>query len=171
VVDRLTGDAAGFVDVLASLDFPMFALTTVAADDGERSGCMIGFATQCSIDPPRFLACISVENHTARVALRAHALALHVIPLDQLDLAKLFGQETGDAVDKFSRCAWSPGPDGVPLLDACPTRFVGRIVERVALGDHTGYVVDPVLADGPAPGPGDYVRFQDVRDLDPGHPA
>jgi flavin reductase (DIM6/NTAB) family NADH-FMN oxidoreductase RutF len=172
VVDRLsTPVEQAFDKLLSSLDFPMFIATTVAADDGERSGCLIGFATQCSIHPPRFLACVSVVNHTARVAIRAEYLAVHVIPRDRDEMARLFGHETGDAVDKFADCRWTPGPGDVPLLDACPVRFVGRILDRRDLGDHTGYLLEPVLAEGRAPASGQYLRFQDVKDLDPGHPA
>jgi flavin reductase (DIM6/NTAB) family NADH-FMN oxidoreductase RutF len=175
VVDRLSSGASGveaaFDALLASLDFPMFIATTVAADDGERSGCLIGFATQSSIDPRRFLACISVENHTAQVAARAEHLAMHVVPRERIDLAVLFGHETGDDVDKFAECDWTPGPGDVPLLDACPARLAGRVLDRYALGDHTGYLLEPLIAEGRAPAPGDYVRFEDVKDLDPGHPA
>jgi flavin reductase (DIM6/NTAB) family NADH-FMN oxidoreductase RutF len=172
VVDRLNDEAESALDtLLASLDYPMFVVTTATADGAERSGCLVGFATQCSIHPPHFLACISIENHTARVAAHAEHLAVHVIPRDRMDLAVLFGHETGDDVDKFADCHWTPGPGGVPLLDGCPIRFVGRILDRVSLGDHTGYVLEPIAAEGSAGSPGDYLRFQDVKDLDPGHPA
>ena len=33
--------------------------------------------------------------------------------------------------DKLARCDWTPGPEGVPLLDACPDRFV-RPPDRLA---------------------------------------
>ena len=55
-----------FQRLVAQLDYPMF-IATVAAG-GERAGCLIGFATQCSIHPPRFLAGISDKNRTYRVA-------------------------------------------------------------------------------------------------------
>jgi len=35
----------------ASDDYPMYIVTAVAADSGERSGCLVGFTTQCSINP------------------------------------------------------------------------------------------------------------------------
>jgi flavin reductase (DIM6/NTAB) family NADH-FMN oxidoreductase RutF len=171
VVDRLSGSVEEALDeLLGSLDFAMFVVTTVATDDGERSGCLMGFATQCSIHPPRFLACISEKNHTARTARRAEHLAVHVVPHDQRELANLFGEQTGDSVDKFAACSWTPGPGGVPLLDACPVRFVGRIVERVPLGDHTGYLLAAELAEGRAE-PDGYLHFRDVTDMEPGHEA
>jgi hypothetical protein len=53
---------AKFDEFIKGLDYPMFVVTTVAA--GQRAGCLVGFTTQASIDPPRLLVCLSVENHT-----------------------------------------------------------------------------------------------------------
>jgi flavin reductase (DIM6/NTAB) family NADH-FMN oxidoreductase RutF len=50
----------------------MFIVTAVGRD-GERAGCLVGFATQCSIQPPRFLACISRENRTFDVVTEAES--------------------------------------------------------------------------------------------------
>ena len=165
----MTAAAKTFSDLLGRLDLPMFVVTAVA-DDGERSGCLIGFATQCSIRPARFLACISVKNHTAGVIARASHAAVHVIGDDQRDLAELFGGETGDDVDKFERCSWSRGPEGVPVLDGVDGWFVGRIVASHDLGDHTGYVLQPIEAaieDRDI----DELGFQQARHIDPGHEA
>jgi flavin reductase (DIM6/NTAB) family NADH-FMN oxidoreductase RutF len=160
-------DTAEFDAVIAGLDYPMFVVTTV--HDGERAGCMVGFTTQASISPPRMLVCLSVKNRTYRVARAAEVLAVHVLDPDDGPLAELFGGETGDDVDKFSRIGWSEGPGGVPLLDECSRRFVGRIVERVELGDHTGFLLEPVQGESARPGPA--LRFSQVEDLRPGHDA
>jgi flavin reductase (DIM6/NTAB) family NADH-FMN oxidoreductase RutF len=145
----------------------MFIATVISG--GERSGCLIGFATQSSIDPPRFLAGISDKNHTFGVAMRAENMAIHLVPENATDLAELFGGETGDEVDKFERCAWRPGPGDVPLLDDCPNRFVGRIIERADFGDHTGMVLDPFYADeDEASG---QLGFHRAKRIEPGHEA
>ena len=156
-----------FQELVAQLDYPMF-IATVAAD-GERAGCLIGFATQASIHPPRFLAGISDKNRTHRVALRAGSMAIHLVPADATELAELFGGETGDEVDKFERCAWQPGPDGVPLLDECPNRFVGRIIERVDFGDHTGHLLEPIAAE--ADEESGQLGFHRAQRIEPGHEA
>ena len=39
--------------VLSEVDYPVFVVTTVDRDSGERAGCLVGFVTQCSIDPAR----------------------------------------------------------------------------------------------------------------------
>ena len=156
-----------FQRLVAQLDYPMF-IATVAAG-GERSGCLIGFATQSSIDPPRFLAGISDKNRTFRVAREADAMAVHLVPEDATELAELFGGETGDELDKFERCEWRPGPGGVPLLDGCPNRFVGRIVERIDFGDHVGMVLEPFYAE--ADEESAQLGFHRAKRIEPGHEA
>ncbi len=156
-----------FQRLVAQLDYPMF-IATVAAD-GERSGCLIGFATQSSIDPPRFLAGISDKNRTFRVARGADTMAIHLVPENAAELAELFGGETGDEVDKFARTGWREGPGGVPLLDGCPNRFVGRIVERIDFGDHVGMVLEPFFAE--ADEDSAQLGFHRAKRIEPGHEA
>ena len=164
---ELTEDARKTFDSLMSeLDYPMF-IVTAASDDGERAGCLIGFATQISIKPPRFLAGLSVKNRTHRVAQAADLLGVHFVPEDEHDLAELFGGETGDEVDKFARCEWHEGPGGVPVLDRLPNRFVGRVLERVDAGDHQAVILEPVAAERPEPE--EELTFHRARRIEPGH--
>ena len=163
----MTAAEETFQRLVAQLDYPMFIATVAAAD--ERAGCLIGFATQCSIRPPRFLAGISNKNRTFRVAQDADSMAIHLLPEDASELAELFGGETGDEVDKFERCAWRPGPDHVPLLDDCPNRFVGRILRRIDFGDHVGMVLEPFLAEDHEDG--GQLGFLRAKRIDPGHGA
>ncbi len=159
-------------EFVEGLDYPMFIVTTVATDGqhrGERAGCLVGFTTQASIDPPRFLVCLSDKNHTYRVAQGAELLAVHGLDSDEVDIAKLFGGETGDEVDKFAQCSWRPGPGGVPLLDECPRVLVGRVLRRDDWGDHVGFLVEPIEVESHEAGKG--LGFEQVDDLDPGHSA
>jgi flavin reductase (DIM6/NTAB) family NADH-FMN oxidoreductase RutF len=155
-----------FAKFARTLDYPLYVVTTAA--DGERSGCLIGFATQCSIRPPRFLACLSKKNHTYELALRAGTLAVHRIEKDRKALAELFGGETGDEVDKFAQVAWHEA-HGVPVLQDCASWFAGTILERIDLGDHMGFLLDPVDA-RPAAGAGQ-LTYQQARDIEAGHKA
>jgi flavin reductase (DIM6/NTAB) family NADH-FMN oxidoreductase RutF len=156
-----------FQRLVAQLDYPMF-IATVAAG-GERAGCLIGFATQCSIHPPRFLAGISDKNRTFRVAKDADSMAIHLVPENAVGLAELFGGETGDELDKFTRCRWRAGPGGVPLLDDCPNRFVGHILERIDFGDHLGMVLEPFFAEEDEDS--GQLGFHRAKRIDPGHEA
>jgi flavin reductase (DIM6/NTAB) family NADH-FMN oxidoreductase RutF len=159
---------AEFDAFVEGLDYPMFVVTTT--DGAERSGCLVGFTTQTSIDPPRFLACLSEKNHTYRVALGAELLAVHRLGNDQHGLAEVFGGETGDETDKFAEVRWEAGPEGLPILADCPSYVVGRILERWPMGDHTGFLLEPVALDAPDGEP-EPLTLDDVEDVDPGHPA
>jgi flavin reductase (DIM6/NTAB) family NADH-FMN oxidoreductase RutF len=146
----------------------MYVVTAVSGE-GERDGCLIGFGTQCSIHPPRFIACISKENRTFDAIRDAEAVVVHFLGQEQRRLAELFGGETGDEVDKFELCSWSEGPFGVPVLDDAPGWFAGRILDRIDVGDHVALLLDPVEAEDR--GGALDLGFQAVKGIDPGHPV
>jgi len=159
-----TEDFDAFVE---GIDYPMFIVTTVA--DGTRAGCLVGFTTQASIDPPRLLVALSDKNHTYRVAQEAELLAVHVVDSDDDEIAQVFGGQTGDDVDKFAQCEWREGPGGVPLLVECPRFVVGRILDRQAYGDHVGHLLEPIEV--VAKSSEKSMGFDDVKGLEPGHEA
>lgn len=154
-------------DALAAGTEPAMVVVTTAEGD-ERAGCLVGFHSQSSIDPPRYAVWLSKANHTYRVALRATHLAVHFLAEEQRDLAEHFGTLTGDDTDKFTGLATEPGPGGVPLLADVPARLV---VRRLALldegGDHVCLTTEPVRVDGSAPSMP--LRLAACTDLDPGH--
>ena len=154
-------------ELVSDLDYPMFIVT--ATNGREHAGCLIGFATQCSINPPRFLVCISDKNHTHGVVQRADAVVVHLVPAEADELAELFGSQTGDEIDKFERCAWHEGPAGAPVLDACENWFAGRILERLDAGDHCALLLEPFEAHA---GTGERpFTFHRARRIEPGHEA
>jgi flavin reductase (DIM6/NTAB) family NADH-FMN oxidoreductase RutF len=176
--------AEAFDTIMSGLQRPVAIVTCTAfepqggrsadpSSGGERAGCLVGFSTQCSIHPPRYLVCISVLNHTYGVIRRADLAAVHLVPPSRFDLVELFAGQTGDEVDKFARCDWSPGPGGVPILDGCPTWFAGRIVARPDAGDsdHHLFVLAPTAAGDPNPTDHGWLRYADVAHVVPGHPA
>lgn len=157
-----------FDDLVARMDTAMIVVTV--AVDGERDGCLVGFHSQASIEPPRYAVWLSKVNRTSTIARRAHHLAVHLLAEDQHELAELFGGETGDELDKLASVAWEPGPGGVPLLTDCPNRFVGRVVESgEGIGDHILCVLDPRDARSDDPPPA--LRLSAAVDIEPGHPA
>jgi flavin reductase (DIM6/NTAB) family NADH-FMN oxidoreductase RutF len=153
----------------AQTDVPLTIVTTVAG--GKRSGCVVGYWTRSSIDPPRFLVCISRQNHTFGFAMTAEEIALHLVPAKAVDIVRLFGSETGDEIDKFAHCEWREGPGGLPILGACPTHAVCKVLDRIDAGDHVALLVDPVTVTA---GPEEAVftqRMAAEHHIVPGHPA
>ena len=161
------GELDSFDGLVGELDYSMFIVT--AADGDEREGCLVGFAGQTSIDPSRFLVCLSQNNRTTRLAARVDHLAVHFVPANADPLADLFGGTTGDDHDKFADCAWEPGPHGLPILDECRNWFVGRVLERLDLGDHVGHLLEPEVAHHGETGP--EFSFHRAKRIDPGHEA
>jgi flavin reductase (DIM6/NTAB) family NADH-FMN oxidoreductase RutF len=163
----MSDPAATFHELVGDLEYPMFIVTARAGD--ERLGCLIGFATQMSIDPPRFAVCLSHNNRTFRRGHKVDVLGVHCVPEHAGDLAELFGGETGDEVDKFARTSWHDGPHGVPILDECPNWFVGRVIWRCDAGDHEAFLLEPVAAER---GSGeDEFTFHRAKRIDAGHEA
>lgn len=156
-----------FGALMGELEYSMFIVTVRAGD--ELAGCLVGFGCQTSIHPPRFLICLSRRNHTYRAAMDAPELAVHLAPRHAEALAQLFGGGTGDVVDKFARCAWRPGPSGLPILQECPDWFAGRVLDRLDLGDHVGFLLEPIAAHRAGGAP--YYTFGQAKRIFPGHPA
>lgn len=97
----------------------MVVVTARAGD--QMDGCLVGFSVQCSMEPTRYLVCLSKANCTYRIALEASTLVVnvpHQSPRDFM-LARQFGEQTGFSVDKFAECEWEEGPDGIPVLVGC----------------------------------------------------
>jgi flavin reductase (DIM6/NTAB) family NADH-FMN oxidoreductase RutF len=154
---------SAFEGMVGELEYPMFIVTAPGP-----LGCLVGFTTQASIDPPRFIACLSHKNRTFRLGQDAHALGVHAVPADAGDLAELFGGETGDQVDKFARCEWREGPEGVPVLARCENWFVGRVLARLDAGDHDAFLLEPIAG---AAVEQDEFTFHRAKRIDPGHEA
>jgi flavin reductase (DIM6/NTAB) family NADH-FMN oxidoreductase RutF len=161
--------AQAFESIVGRIDYPMYIVTALVG--GERDGCLVGFTTQCSIDPARFLVCMSDKNRTTRLLEQGggDAMVVHLVPEAAGGIVELFGAETGDDTDKFERCEWSRGPEGIPLLADCPSWFAGRIVERMRLGDHIGHVLEPFAGDDPSDG--GWFPFSRAQEIEPGHEA
>jgi flavin reductase (DIM6/NTAB) family NADH-FMN oxidoreductase RutF len=162
------GSKHDFNALMTSIDRPMLVVTTSAGDS--QAGCLVGFHSQCSIEPPRYAVWLSKANRTFRLAVLADAFALHFLSDGDQELAELFGGVTGDDHDKFACCRWHPGIDGVPLLDACATRVIAR---RVALHDDNGDHACLVLAPHETELPSEFAPLESSRlgDIDAGHPV
>ena len=156
-----------FDGLMGELEYSMFIVTT--ASEGRREGCLVGFAAQTSVDPSRFLVCLSEKNRTTRLAAQVDHLAVHLVPARAEALAELFGGTTGDDHDKFARCDWEPGPEGLPILGECENWFVGRVLERLDLGDHVGYLLEPEVAHHGEASP--EFTFHRARRIEAGHDA
>jgi flavin reductase (DIM6/NTAB) family NADH-FMN oxidoreductase RutF len=155
-----------FQAIAAAMDVPLIVVTTSVGS--ERAGCLVGFHAQSSITPERYCIWLSKANHTYRVGLRAAYFALHFLTDRDLPLAKLFGTQTGDTVDKFANLDLISEESRAPVLQSCQHRLV---VQRVALldenGDHVCISTQPVSAS--STGTFKPLRLSHARHLTAGH--
>jgi flavin reductase (DIM6/NTAB) family NADH-FMN oxidoreductase RutF len=161
-------DIARFDEFMSHVARPMVVVTAIAGTT--LAGCLVGFHSQSSIEPPQYAVWISKANRTFRVAALADVFAVHFLEPRNRALAELFGGVTGDDEDKFSECSWHAGPGGVPLLDDCAARIAMR---RVALhdagGDHACFVLEPLMVS--APDSFQPLESTDLGDIVAGHAA
>jgi flavin reductase (DIM6/NTAB) family NADH-FMN oxidoreductase RutF len=122
------------------VDYAYFVVTA-RSKEGALGGCLAGFVTQCSIDPPNFLVCISKVNHTYAIAEGSTAMGLHLLGTDQAELGRRFGEETGDLVDKFEGLDWVPGRYGAPLLAESAVSLEGIVLGHFSVGDHEAFLL------------------------------
>jgi flavin reductase (DIM6/NTAB) family NADH-FMN oxidoreductase RutF len=117
--------------------------------------------------PSAAVSRLSIEEESHLVASAAgEVLAVHVVDEHAKGIAEVFGGQTGDVVDKFAQVAWHEA-HGVPVLDDCRRWFAGRVLQQIDLGDHIGFLLQPLDAQGDAPAA--QLTVQQARDIKPGH--
>lgn len=157
-------------DLCGDLSYPMVAVSA-SSDDGETDACLVGFSTQISIDPWRYLVGLSVQNRTFQIAQTCSVLAVHFLRSGQEDLARLLGATSArdpDA-DKLERLSslWAEGPKGSVLVDGCDDWFVGEVLARHPFGDHVVHVLEPVASQVSSE-PFEQLDASTVMDMEPG---
>lgn len=164
---RAAFDEAAFDRTIAAANPSMVIVTARAGD--ELDACLVGFHSQCSIDPLRYAVWLSAANRTTDIARNASALRVHWIAAHRRDLAELAGGQSLDRhPDKMAQLRWRDAGDGTVLLDGANGSIAGPIVHRHDDGDHVCFVIEPFDAT-PATDP--VLRYTDVRHIAPGHDA
>lgn len=101
--------------------------------------------TSVSADPPMVSFGIGTGASSWPVVAEAEYVGVHILGEHQGDLAATFARS---GADRFGApTAWSPGPEGVPVLDGVLAWLVCRIVGRVPAGDHRIVLAEVVLGD------------------------
>lgn len=111
--------------------------TGVTVITGRHEGEPVGFACQAfaalSLDPPLVLFCPAKASGTWPRIARIGELAVNVLSAEQPDLARRFGVS---AANKFDGVAWTPAPNGAPLLADVLTWACCTVETVHDAGDH-----------------------------------
>lgn len=143
-MDRIHDDALNLL--------PAPVAVVGAAHDGVAAGLTCAWLTRVSATPPRLLVAVAPERHTWTVLDRAARFSVSILREDQVETGRLFGLESGRDVDKWARIGHVLLAGETPALAACAARLLCRVVGRLPLGDHEGFLGEievSEVVDGP----------------------
>jgi len=124
------------------------AVVVVTAPGEPPTGFTATSFTSVSLDPPLVSFCVAKTASVWPTVRGAGLVAVHVLTAGQESVARTFA---APGTDRFARHAaaggtWTPGPDGVPILDDVLAVLICEVVNHVEAGDHVIVVASPVHA-------------------------
>ena len=121
-----------------------------AAADGDADACLVGFTTQCSIEPPRFAVFLSKMNQTYRARDAGHRARRAPDPPRPARARRALRRHQREGRSRQAvRMAVAPRTGRRPVIEECDW-FAGTIEARLDAGDHVAFVLAPF--DGRVPG-------------------
>jgi flavin reductase (DIM6/NTAB) family NADH-FMN oxidoreductase RutF len=119
-------------------------VTVVTAPGTPPAGFTATSFISVSLAPPLVSFCLGRTSSSWPAVAGAGHVAVHLLSNRQQALARTFATS---GIDRFAApTAWRTGPHGVPILDGTLAWLVCRVVDRVAAGDHTVILAEPLLA-------------------------
>jgi flavin reductase (DIM6/NTAB) family NADH-FMN oxidoreductase RutF len=122
----------------------------IGVANGERRDAFTASAVmQVSFSPLLVALGISPAHESYTLLHDAGAFAISVLSVQQQELAKHFGTQSGRTVDKLASTRWRTGVTGAPLLCDALAHFECRVVNDIEAGDHRlilAHVVDGAIA-------------------------
>lgn len=112
-------------------------IVTACDSSGERVGATVSSFNSVSLDPPLVLWSLDKRAHSRTVFESSSYFAVHVLKLEQQELAKRFATR---GANKFTGLSCSPGLGAVPLLSDCAACFECETRHRYDGGDHLIFV-------------------------------
>ena len=124
------------------------------AEGDEVNGFTASWVTQGSFEPPLVVMAVRSDSTSNGIIQRTGRFSLHVLKVDQKDLAAVFFKPQKAIGGRFDAAPFSLGPLGLPVLDDAIGAVECQLVGQVAAGDHTVFVGEvktaTLHADGPA---------------------
>lgn len=139
------GNRRAYRDTLGCFSTGVTVVT--ASRDGEPFGITANSFASVSLDPPLVLWSPARESDRFDVFARATHTAIHVLSVEQADLAMHFARSATD----FDDLSWHMNDEGVPVLDNALARFECVASAQYDGGDHV-ILVSHVLRAARKPG-------------------
>lgn len=135
-MSQLALDARAFRNALGQFATGV-TIVTACGSQGEWVGATVSSFNSVSLDPPMVLWSLDKRAHSRGAFESSTHFAVHVLTLDQKDLAQRFATR---GVNKFEALQCAPGLGEVPLLGECAACFECETRHRYDGGDHVIFV-------------------------------
>ncbi|MEM3676570.1 MAG: flavin reductase family protein [Candidatus Bathyarchaeia archaeon] len=108
--------------------------------DGKINGLTVAWMTQVSYQPPLIAVSIGKARYTHEMIESSRVFAVSILHEGQLEVAKLFGLQSGRDLDKFAHVAYETRVSGSPILKDCLAFLDCEVDSSLQVGDHTIFV-------------------------------
>ena len=112
-------------------------VVTALDDDGQPLGMTVNSFSSVSLDPPLVLWSLRNQAGSYLAFSRARRFAINILAEDQVAVSQRFA---APGADRFAGVPWTPGRDGVPLIDGCAAQLDCRTEVTYPGGDHLLFI-------------------------------
>ena len=125
-------------------------VAVVTADDGSGPvGLTATSVFSVSAEPPILVFSISDQSSSAPTIRNADTVVVHLLGVDQLEIAKLCATS---GIDRFAdRSIWNRLVTGEPFFPSAFAWIRGAVIEKVTAGSSTLMVVQALQSNAPTP--------------------
>jgi flavin reductase (DIM6/NTAB) family NADH-FMN oxidoreductase RutF len=119
------------------------AVLTTRAPDGTPHGLTVNAFCSLSLDPPLILVAVDRACSLLDTFEKAERFAINFLSASQEDLSVRFSQLPEG---RFAGVPWTPGADGVPLIEGTIGSIECRTTTVIDTGDHRALIGEVVAA-------------------------
>ena len=128
--------------IFRSLNRELWVVT--AADSEGRGGLLATWVLQASLDSekPVVLAGLAPNHHTPQLVRNSGSFAVHLLDVDQCDVAWNFCRDSGRDRDKLAEVALANHTSAIPVLAKCHSYMLGHVFACIETGERTYFWAD-----------------------------
>jgi flavin reductase (DIM6/NTAB) family NADH-FMN oxidoreductase RutF len=128
----VTGDE--FKKALQQWASGVAVVATHSAKLGNQGMTVTAFSS-VSMTPPQILICVNESADTGEGIKESERFSVNVLSDQQQNVSNHFAGGLSQQ-ERFEKTGWTPGIQGVPLLNGCIMSLDCRVVEKVHAGTH-----------------------------------
>jgi flavin reductase (DIM6/NTAB) family NADH-FMN oxidoreductase RutF len=100
-----------------------------------NQGMTVTAFSSVSLDPPQILVCINQTADTGEGIKESERFSVNLLSVQQQDVSNHFAGGLSQQ-ERFEKAGWTPGIQGVPLLNDSIASLDCRVVQKIPAGTH-----------------------------------